>query len=51
MVTSTFNILYPQRMSKSDEDQLKKGTKLIQKQYPKDFSEDLDCELRSFVDE
>ena len=51
MVASTFDILYPQRMSKSDEDQLKKGTELIRKQYPEDFSEDLDSELRSFVNE
>ena len=51
MVTSTFSILFPKSLARSTNEDIAKASSMIRNLYAKDFTEDLEPELRSFVNE
>ena len=51
MVTSTFSILFPKSLARSTNEDIAKASLTIRNLYAEDFTEDLEPELRSFVNE
>ena len=51
MVTSTFNILFPNRLARATNEEISKESNNLLSLYSKDFTEDLELKLRAFANE
>ena len=51
LVTLSFNILFPNRLARGSNEEISKESSNLLSLYSKDFTEDLESELRAFSNE